>query len=82
MVVSFPLGLCTLKMAHALLAGNCLIFKVPPTAPCSALKFVELAQSVLPPGVLSVLYGGNDLYAFTPQLSCATANPSWLGLTC
>ncbi|KAI1797447.1 aldehyde dehydrogenase [Ganoderma leucocontextum] len=58
---NFPLGLCTLKMGHALMAGNCLIIKVPPTAPCSVLKLVELAQSVLPPGVLSVLYGGNDL---------------------
>ncbi|PIL29861.1 hypothetical protein GSI_08068 [Ganoderma sinense ZZ0214-1] len=58
---NFPLGLSVLKLTHALLAGNCLIIKVPPTAPCAALKLVELAQSVFPPGVLSVLYGGNDL---------------------
>nr|VWP01256.1 Glucans biosynthesis glucosyltransferase H (EC [Ganoderma boninense] len=58
---NFPFGLCVLKMTHALLAGNCLIIKVPPTCPCAALKLVELAQSIFPPGVLSVLYGGNDL---------------------
>lgn len=38
-----------------------MILKAPPTAPCIVLKFVELAQTVLPPGVLQVLNGGNDL---------------------
>ena len=71
---SFPFGLCVLKMTHALLAGNCLIIKVPPTCPCAALKLVELAQSIFPPGVLSVLYGGNDLYV--PPLPFNHYSPS------
>ena len=64
---SFPIVLTITKMAQALLAGNCIIIKAPPTAPCSVIKFIELSQSVVPPGVLSVLYGGNDLYALTPH---------------
>ncbi|PIL29856.1 hypothetical protein GSI_08063 [Ganoderma sinense ZZ0214-1] len=58
---NFPLTLCINKFAQAVLAGNCMILKAPPTAPCVVLKFVELAQTVLPPGVLQVLNGGNDL---------------------
>ncbi|TBU38412.1 aldehyde dehydrogenase [Dichomitus squalens] len=58
---NFPLVLCVLKLGHSLLVGNCLIIKVPPTSPCVALKFIELAQSIVPPGVLSALYGGSDL---------------------
>ena len=78
MAISFPVGLCALKMTHALLAGNCLIIKVPPTAPCAAIKLVELGQSVLPPGVLSVLYGGNDLYAFSSDFAPADkSSPGW-----
>ena len=61
MPYSFPLIFCILKLTHALLAGNCLILKTAPTAPCVSLKLVELAQSVVPPGVLSVLYGGDEL---------------------
>ena len=58
---SFPLVLTITKASQALLAGNCIIVKTHPTAPCTVLKFVELAQSVFPPGVLQVLCGGNDL---------------------
>ncbi|KAI1797438.1 aldehyde dehydrogenase [Ganoderma leucocontextum] len=58
---NFPLTLCVNKIAQAILAGNCMILKAPPTAPCIVLKFVELAQTVLPPGVLQALNGGNDL---------------------
>ncbi|KAI0714442.1 aldehyde dehydrogenase [Cerioporus squamosus] len=58
---NFPIVLTITKMAQALLAGNCIVIKAPPTSPCSVLKFIELSQSVVPPGVLSVLYGGTDL---------------------
>ena len=59
--LSFPLTLSINKFAQAILAGNCMILKAPPTAPCLVVKIVELAQKVLPPGVLQVLNGGNDL---------------------
>ncbi|RPD61029.1 aldehyde dehydrogenase [Lentinus tigrinus ALCF2SS1-7] len=61
--VHFPIVVTMSKVAQALLAGNCIIIKAPPTAPCSVMKLIELSQSVVPPGVLSVLYGGNDLHA-------------------
>ena len=58
---SYPLTLTVTKVSQGLLAGNTLIIKAPPTTPCVVSKFVELAQSVFPPGVLQVLCGGNDL---------------------
>jgi acyl-CoA reductase-like NAD-dependent aldehyde dehydrogenase len=45
----------------ALVTGNCLIVKPSPYAPLGTLKFGELAQQILPPGVLSVLSGNDEL---------------------
>lgn len=47
----------TAKIAAPLVAGNCVILKVPETAPLSALRLGELAQDIFPPGVLSILVG-------------------------
>lgn len=58
---SFPLSLLIWKLAPALVTGNCVVVKPSPLAPLSALKFVELAQQVFPPGVLSVLSGDEKL---------------------
>ncbi|EGN93499.1 hypothetical protein SERLA73DRAFT_189665 [Serpula lacrymans var. lacrymans S7.3] len=58
---NFPLTLLIWKVVPALVTGNCLIVKPSPYAPLAAMKFVELAQRVLPPGVLSVLSGDDDL---------------------
>ncbi|KAH9945467.1 aldehyde dehydrogenase [Epithele typhae] len=58
---NYPLTVAVIKLSQAVLAGNCLILKAPPTAPCVLAKFIELAQSVFPPGVASVLLGGNEL---------------------
>ena len=57
---------CT-QVAPALLAGNTLIVKPSPMTPLATLKFIELAQQILPPGVLSVLSGDDDLYVFLSQ---------------
>jgi len=54
-----PFGQATLKCLPALLAGNACILKPSPFTPYSALKLVEIAQQVLPPGLLQVL-GGNE----------------------
>lgn len=51
------------KVAPGLLAGNTIIIKPSPVTPLATLKFVELAQQVLPPGVLSVVSGDDNLYA-------------------
>jgi acyl-CoA reductase-like NAD-dependent aldehyde dehydrogenase len=41
--------------------GNCVIVKPSPYTPYSILKFAELAQSILPPGVLQALNGDETL---------------------
>lgn len=45
------------------MTGNTVIVKPSPFTPYTALKFAELAQEVLPPGVLQVVGGNNDLGA-------------------
>ncbi|EXJ67392.1 uncharacterized protein A1O5_09405 [Cladophialophora psammophila CBS 110553] len=56
---NFPLGQPLMKALPALLVGNCFILKPSPFTPYSGLKAVEIAQRFLPPGVLQVL-GGDD----------------------
>ncbi|EHK23003.1 uncharacterized protein TRIVIDRAFT_180162 [Trichoderma virens Gv29-8] len=56
---NFPLMLAIGKIAPALATGNCVIVKPSPFTPYTALKLVELAQQVFPPGVVQVL-GGDD----------------------
>ena len=58
---NFPLLLAVWKIAPALVAGNTMVLKPSPYTPLCTLWFGELAQQVLPPGVLNVLSGGNDL---------------------
>jgi acyl-CoA reductase-like NAD-dependent aldehyde dehydrogenase len=56
---NFPLILATGKIAPALLSGCTVIVKPSPFTPYTALKLVELAQQIFPPGVVQVL-GGDD----------------------
>src|SRR5450759_4513403 len=58
---NFPLTLAFWKIAPALLAGNTMVLKPSPFTPLSTLKAVELLRSVVPPGVLNVVSGGDDL---------------------
>ncbi|KGO77965.1 Aldehyde dehydrogenase, N-terminal [Penicillium italicum] len=58
---NFPLVLAVGKISAALVMGNSIILKPSPFTPCSTLKFVELATSVLPRGVLQALNGDNDM---------------------
>jgi acyl-CoA reductase-like NAD-dependent aldehyde dehydrogenase len=58
---NFPILLAIWKIAPALMAGCTIIVKPSPYTPLSDLKVVELAQQVLPPGVLSAVSGGDDL---------------------
>ncbi|KAI1269358.1 Aldehyde/histidinol dehydrogenase [Xylariaceae sp. FL1019] len=58
---NFPMILSSVKVVSALTTGNCVIIKPSPFTPYSLLKFCELAQSVLPPGVFQALSGGADL---------------------
>ena len=58
---NFPLGIFATKVAPAILAGNAVIVKPPPTTPLTSLLLAELSSSVLPPGVLNVIAGGSDV---------------------
>lgn len=56
---NFPLVLSVGKVLPALLTGCSIIVKPSPFTPYSALKMVELAQKVFPPGVVQAI-GGDD----------------------
>ena len=55
-----PLMFCAGKSAAPLAAGNAVIIKPSEQAPLSALRFAELIDGLLPPGVFSLLPGGRD----------------------
>jgi acyl-CoA reductase-like NAD-dependent aldehyde dehydrogenase len=61
---NFPLILASWKIAPALLAGNTMVLKPSPFTPLSTLKLGEILRGVLPPGVLNVVSGGDDLGAW------------------
>jgi acyl-CoA reductase-like NAD-dependent aldehyde dehydrogenase len=61
---NFPLTLAFWKIAPALLAGNTMVLKPSPFTPLTTLKVGELLRDVLPPGVLNVVSGGDDLGAW------------------
>lgn len=57
-----PFLLNLAKVVPALLAGNTVILKPSPLTPFSALIFGQLAEQIaLPPGVLNVVTGNNDV---------------------
>jgi acyl-CoA reductase-like NAD-dependent aldehyde dehydrogenase len=66
---NFPVLLSLWKVAPALIAGNTMVVKPSPFTPLTSLRYGEIAQSVFPAGVLSVVSGLDDL---GPQM---TAHP-------
>ena len=58
---NFPLGTAVAKVAPALAVGCTVVLKPSPYTPLSCLLFGELSREVLPPGVLNVISGGNQL---------------------
>lgn len=58
-----PFMFCMSNAAAPLAAGNAVIVKPPAQAPLSSLRLAELADGVLPAGVLNILNGGNELGA-------------------
>ncbi|KAH6664559.1 betaine aldehyde dehydrogenase 1 [Halenospora varia] len=59
--LELPLVLAMGKLAAALLTGNTIIIKPSPFTPYSILKFTEMVQQYLPPGVLQALNGDDRL---------------------
>ncbi|MCB2048887.1 MAG: aldehyde dehydrogenase family protein [Novosphingobium sp.] len=58
---NFPLMMVVHKVAPALLAGNTVVVKPAATTPLTTLKFGEICQKILPPGVVNVICDQNDL---------------------
>jgi acyl-CoA reductase-like NAD-dependent aldehyde dehydrogenase len=58
---NYPLLLALWKIGPGLVAGNPVIVKPSPFTPVATLRIAELAQDVLPPGVLQAVSGGDDL---------------------
>ncbi|HZO96140.1 MAG TPA: gamma-aminobutyraldehyde dehydrogenase [Gaiellaceae bacterium] len=54
---NYPLMMAVWKLAPALAAGNVSVLKPSEQTPLSLLRLAELAQDVLPPGVLNVVTG-------------------------
>ncbi|MES2534234.1 MAG: aldehyde dehydrogenase family protein [Pseudomonadota bacterium] len=55
-----PLMFVAGKIAPVLAAGNSVVMKAPDQAPLSALRFAEIIEGILPPGVLNILTGGRE----------------------
>lgn len=57
---NYPLMMAIWKIGPALAAGNTVVLKPSDTTPWSTVRLAELAQEVLPPGVLNVVCGDRD----------------------
>jgi acyl-CoA reductase-like NAD-dependent aldehyde dehydrogenase len=55
-----PLLFTAGRLAPVLAAGHSVIRKAPYQAPLSALRFAEMIDGVLPPGVVNIVTGGRE----------------------
>jgi len=56
-----PISIAIGRIAQALYTGNTAIQKPSPYTPLTTLKMGEITRDVLPPGVLNIIAGGDDL---------------------
>lgn len=56
-----PIVLASHKIVQALYTGNTLVLKPSPFTPLATLLLGEISRDTLPPGVLNVVAGGNEL---------------------
>lgn len=61
---NYPLLLAGWKLGPALRAGNTVVLKPSPYTPLATLRLGEILNEVLPPGVVSVVSGGDELGAW------------------
>jgi aminobutyraldehyde dehydrogenase len=57
---NYPLMMAIWKLAPALAAGNVQVLKPSEQTPLSTLRFMQLAQDVIPAGVLNVITGDGE----------------------
>ena len=60
---NWPLMIAVWHYGPALLAGNTVVAKPSEFTPVTTLRFAEIANGILPPGVLNVVVGGGDVGA-------------------
>jgi betaine-aldehyde dehydrogenase len=65
-----PINFAIVGMASPLMAGNAVILKPSEQSPLSASLLAEIANEVLPPGVLTILSGGADVGAALVRHPC------------
>lgn len=58
---NYPVIIAIFKLVPALLAGNTMVLKPAPTTPLTTLRIGEIANKILPAGVLNVISGGDRL---------------------
>jgi acyl-CoA reductase-like NAD-dependent aldehyde dehydrogenase len=58
---NFPVILLCNKLGPALVTGNTMVAKPAPTTPLTTCLLAEVANQILPPGVLNVICDQNDL---------------------
>jgi acyl-CoA reductase-like NAD-dependent aldehyde dehydrogenase len=56
---NWPLAILAASLPHALMAGNTVIVKPPPTTPLSSVATLRHVALALPPGVLNVVTGSD-----------------------
>ena len=56
---NWPLAILAASLPYALVAGNSVVVKPPPTAPLAVVSALEIMSLELPPGVLNVVTGDN-----------------------
>lgn len=64
---NYPLLIAIWHIMPALLAGNTVVLKPSEQTPLTTLRLAELAQDILPAGVLNVLSGNGELGALISQ---------------
>jgi len=57
---NYPLMMAAWKLGPALAAGNTVVLKPSEWTPLTALRLAELAEDILPPGVLNVVTGDGE----------------------
>lgn len=70
---NFPLLMAAWKIAPALATGNCIVMKPAQPTPFSILKFMEVIEDLLPPGVLNIVNGqgsvAGEALATSPRIA-------------
>ena len=64
---NWPLLIAIWHIAPAIRTGNTVVIKPSPFTPLSTLRMIELISAALPPGVVNVIAGGDELGAKLSQ---------------